>query len=179
MLRILIVEDDAQLAVTLKYLIEENAYYQVIGIADDAQSAIAAAEDHDPDIVLLDLQLKRGSTGMKVAARLSDLGIPALFCTANAPNFPVTDLALGCLEKPVTADDVHCSLGIVEDILRGRETLRRKLPANLTLYDQAGQSQSDQLGFIQSKPSLKTRFEHWASRKILSQLSEQDSARPH
>ena len=164
MLRILIVENDPQLAETLKYLIEENAYYCVVGIADDTESAISAAETHDPDIVLLDLQLARGCTGFMVAARLSDLDIPVLFVSGNVPNFPMRDLALGCLAKPVTAEEVHCSLAIVEDILRGRETLRRKLPANLTLYEMEGDTQSDEPGFVPSNVSLKTRLTHWVTR---------------
>ena len=45
------------------------------------------------------------------------------------------DLALGCLMKPFTAEDVHRSLAMAEDMLRGRETLRPKLPDNLTIYE--------------------------------------------
>ena len=56
MLNILIVEDDSQLAVTLKYLVEDNPRYRVIAIADDADSGITAAEMHQPDLVLLDLR---------------------------------------------------------------------------------------------------------------------------
>ena len=46
------------------------------------------------------------------------------------------DLALGCLMKPFTAEDVHRSLAAAEDMMRGREALRPKMPVNLTLYDQ-------------------------------------------
>ena len=35
MLKILIVEDDSQLATTLKYLVEDNPRYRVVGIADE------------------------------------------------------------------------------------------------------------------------------------------------
>jgi hypothetical protein len=73
------------------------------------------------------------------------------------------DLALGCLMKPFTAEDVHRSLAMAEDMLRGRETLRPKLPHNLTLYEQADDHHGDQPGFIPSRPSLKTRLEHWIS----------------
>ena len=45
------------------------------------------------------------------------------------------DLALGCLMKPFTAEDIHRSLAAAEDIMRGREALRPKMPVNLTLYD--------------------------------------------
>ena len=166
MLKILIVEDDSQLATTLKYLVEDNPRYRVVGIADDADSAIAAAERHDPDIVLLDLHLARGSTGFSVAAKLADLNIPVLFVSGKAPSFPMPDLALGCLMKPFTAEDVHRSLAMAEDMLRGRETLRPKLPQNLLLYEHSDNgtdhhSYGEHKGFIPSRPSLKTRIEHW------------------
>jgi len=162
-LKILIVEDDSQLATTLKYLVEDNPRYRVVGIADDADSAIAMAERQDPDIALLDLHLARGSTGFSVAAKFADLNVPVLFVSGKAPSFPMPDLALGCLMKPFTAEDVHRSLGMAEDILRGRETLRPKIPDNLTLYEQAEDTIVDQPGFIPSRPSLKTRLEHWIS----------------
>ena len=163
MLRILVVEDDLQLATTLKYLVEDNPRYRVVAMAADAEGAIAAAELEDPDLVLLDLHLANGSTGFSVAVRLSGLGVPAMFVSGKAPSFPMPDLALGCLMKPFTAEDVHRSLAMAEDMLRGRETLRPKLPHNLTLYEQTDEHHIDQPGFIPSRPSLKTRLEHWIS----------------
>ncbi|MEO7634195.1 MAG: response regulator [Sphingomicrobium sp.] len=163
MLRILIVEDDTQLATTLKYLVEDNPRYRVVAMANDAEGAIAAAEEHDPDLVLLDLHLARGSTGFSVAVRLNDFGIPCLFVSGKAPRFPMPDLALGCLMKPFTADDVHRSLGMAEDLLRGRETLRPRIPDNLTLYEAQEEPDLPEIGFIPSKPSLRTRLEHWIS----------------
>ncbi len=169
MLRILIVEDDTQLATTLKYLVEDNPRYRVVGIAEDADSAIAAADEHDPDLVLLDLHLAHGSTGFSVAAQLAHHGVPCLFVSGKAPHFPMPDLALGCLMKPFTAEEVHRSLAMSEDVLRGRETLRPKPPHNLTFYQEsAPQAVREPLpvpepGFIPSRPSLRTRFEHWVS----------------
>jgi DNA-binding response OmpR family regulator len=167
MLRILIVEDDTQLATTLKYLVEDNPRYRVVDIAEDAESAIAAADEHDPDLVLLDLHLAHGSTGFSVAARLAHQGVPCLFVSGKAPTFPMPDLALGCLMKPFTAEEVHRALAMSEDVLRGRETLRPRLPHNLTFYqDGASQAAPDpapEPGFIPSRSSLRTRFEHWMS----------------
>jgi DNA-binding response OmpR family regulator len=162
-LRILVVEDDSQLAITLKYLVEDNPRYRVVAIAPDADGAIAAAEEHEPDLVLLDLHLANGSTGFSVAVRLNDLGVPCLFVSGKAPRFPMPDLALGCLMKPFTAEDVHRSLAMAEDLLRGRETLRPKLPDNLTLYEPQEDVISPEPGFIPSKLSLRTRLEHWIS----------------
>ena len=78
------------------------------------------------------------------------------------------DLALGCLLKPFTAEDVHKTLAMAEDVMRGRETLRPKLPSNLLIYDGMGEDE-DALGredrgspgFIPSRRSFKTRIEHW------------------
>jgi CheY-like chemotaxis protein len=163
-LRILVVEDDSQLAATLKYLVEDNPRYRVVAMADDADSAIAAAEESEPDLVLLDLHLARGTTGFSVAVRLNDLDIPCLFVSGKAPRFEMPDLALGCLMKPFTAEDVHRSLAMAEDLLRGRETLRPKLPDNLTIYEPREEEPVlPEPGFIPSKKSLRTRLEHWIS----------------
>ena len=162
MLKILIVEDDAQLATTLKYLVEDNPRYQVVATADDLDGAVAAAELHAPHLALVDLHLARGSTGFSVAVRLSDFDVPCLFVSGKAPAFPMPDLALGCLMKPFTAEDVHRSLAMAEDLMRGRETLRPRQPPNLTLYDTViGAEAEMQPGFIPSRRSLKTRLEHW------------------
>ena len=163
MLRILVVEDDRQLAETLKYQIEDNPRYRVVARAEDADGAIAAAEQHDPDLVLLDLHLAHGSTGFSVAVRLNDLGVPCLFVSGKAPRFPMPDLALGCLMKPCTAEEIHRSLAMAEDLLRGREAVRPKPPQNLTLYDSSGETPMPEPGFIPSKRSLRTRIEHWLS----------------
>ena len=162
MLKILIVEDDKQLATTLKYLVEDNPRYRVVATADDLEGAIDAAEREAPDLALVDLHLARGNTGFSVAVRMGDYNIPCFFVTGRAPDFPMPDLALGCLMKPFTAEDVHRSLAAAEDMMRGREALRPKMPVNLTLYDQVEDKDGEESpGFIPSRRSLKTRIEHW------------------
>lgn len=160
MLRILIVEDLPEVAMTLKNLIEENAFYQVVGIADDAPTAMAAVDENKPDLVLLDLQLARGSDGFSVAAKLADLPVLCLFVSGKAPKFFMPDLAIGCLEKPFTADDVHRSIAIAEDILRGHQTLRSRLPANLIIYGREVAGEPQDPSYIRAPLSLRTRLEH-------------------
>ncbi len=160
MLKILVVEDDKQLAFTVKFLIEDNPRYRVVAIADDAETAVAAAELHQPHLALLDLHLARGTTGFSVAVRLSDFDVPCLFVSGKAPSFAMPDLALGCLMKPFTAEDVHRALALAEDKLRGRTPVRANLPRNLKVYDQPEQT-VEVSGFIPSRPSLRTRLGHW------------------
>lgn len=136
MLNILIVEDEPLLADTLTRLIELNPLYRVTGVADDLDSALAAAGADRPDLALVDLQLANGSSGYGVAARLHDLDIACLFTTARAPGFPVADLAIGCLSKPYREEDLVHALAEAEDIVRGRRkiVLRPRLPEQLQLY---------------------------------------------
>ncbi|HYD37797.1 MAG TPA: response regulator [Allosphingosinicella sp.] len=136
MLNILVVEDDRLLAETVKSLIELNPRLQVTALADDLQSAVAAAEERRPDLALVDLQLANGSSGYAVAARLREAGIACLFTTARAPGFAVRDLAIGCLQKPYREEDLVRALTEAEDILKGRPklVLRRRLPGPLEIY---------------------------------------------
>jgi DNA-binding NarL/FixJ family response regulator len=170
MLKILVVEDEALLAKTLKHLIELNPRYEVIGLADDLMSALAATEERRPDLALVDLQLARGSTGFSVAAKLNEAGVPSLFTTGKAPSFPMPDLALGCLMKPYTEEDLVRALKTAEDILKGRERLRPSHPDNLTIYsaaDEAPQPQGEMESFLPgpaamaARPSLKARLASW------------------
>lgn len=136
MLNILIVEDEPLFADTLKYLVELNPRYRVTDVADDCASALAAVERRRPDLALVDLQLAHGSTGFSVAAKFTELGIPCLFTSGKAPSFPLRDLALGCLLKPFSEEDLVRALKAAEDLLKGRAPLRPSRPENLRLYDE-------------------------------------------
>lgn len=168
MLKVLVVEDDAQLATTLRYLVEDNPRYRVVATAEDSDAALIAAEAHAPHLALVDLHLAHGSTGFSVAVRLRDLNVHCLFISGNAPSFAMPDLALGCLMKPFTAEDVHRALALAEDRLRGRDSMRMKLPNNLRVYESQADRPEPQPGFIPSRPSFRTRLEHWISARQLS-----------
>ncbi len=136
MLNILIVEDEPLLADTLRRLIELDPMFRVTAIAEDLAGALASVEADRPDLALVDLQLANATSGYSVAAKLHDLDIACLFTTGKAPDFPLPDLALGCLRKPFEYEDLVRALTEAEDILRGRRklTLKPKLPEQLTFY---------------------------------------------
>ncbi|MGE3396212.1 MAG: hypothetical protein AB7H79_04845, partial [Sphingomonas sp.] len=117
-----------------RHLIELNPIYVVTDVAEDSAGALAAIARRRPDLALVDLQLAHGSTGFSVAAKLAEMGIPCLFTSGKAPSFPIPDLALGCLVKPFSEDDLVRALKAAEDIVRGRERLRPSRPENLRLY---------------------------------------------
>ena len=138
MLNIIIVEDEPLVAETLKYLVELNPRYIVTDLADDLATTLAAVSERRRDLALVDLQLARGSTGFSVAAKLVEMGIPCLFTSGKAPSFPVPDLAMGCLVKPFSEEDLVRALKAAEDLVRGRERLRPSRPGNLWLYGEEG-----------------------------------------
>lgn len=183
MLKILIVEDEMLLAQTLQYLIELNPRYQVTHIADDLPSALAAVEERRPDIALVDLQLARGTTGFSVAAKLNEMDIPSLFATGKAPSFAMPDLALGCLMKPYTEEDIVRALKAAEDILRGRERVRPSLPETLRLYsaDDSAEAPAAPETWVPElavlKPSLRRRLSRWIDRAQLRLEAHQASRR--
>jgi DNA-binding NarL/FixJ family response regulator len=166
MLKILIVEDESLLATTLRHLIELNPRYQVTHIADDLETAMAAVEERRPDLALVDLQLARGSTGFSVAVKLNELGVACLLTTGKAPPFSMPDLALGCLTKPYTEEDVVRALKTAEDKLRGREALRPSLPDNLQIYSSNNPShvtpaESFEIVPAPGKSSIRTLLSRW------------------
>lgn len=164
MLKILIVEDERPLAEMLRYLVEDNPRYRVIGIASDLPSALELLESGEPDLALVDLHLAHGSTGFSVAVRLNDAGVPCLFVTGRPPGFAMPDLALGLLLKPFTGDDVHRALALAEDVMRGRETLRPRIPRNLQLFETEEEPIPEAL--IPPPPArhgFKARLERWIS----------------
>ena len=163
MLKILIVEDEQMLAATLRHLVELNPRYEVTGVADDLPSALAAVEERRPDIALVDLQLARGSTGFSVAVKLGEAGVPCLFTTGKAPSFPMPDLALGCLMKPYSQEDVVRSLTAAEDLIRGRAPLRPSRPENLTLYQEVADEPPSVPPVAAAGQALKARLAGWWS----------------
>ncbi len=149
MLSILIVEDEPLFAQTLKHLVELNPLYRVTGVAEDSAGALASVKWEQPDLALVDLQLAHGSTGFTVAAKLHELGVPCMFTSGKAPDFPMTDLALGCLVKPFSEDDLVRALKAAEDIIRGRGRLRPSRPGNLRLYaEEVAAAAAEPLGLL-------------------------------
>jgi DNA-binding NarL/FixJ family response regulator len=81
--RILIVDDHAGFRASARRMLEA-AGFEVIGEADDGATAIDAARELGPDLVLLDVQLP-DSSGIDLAGRLSANGGPSVILTSSRP----------------------------------------------------------------------------------------------
>ena len=82
-LRVLIVEDEMILAMHLATLLADFGH-EVCGTARAADEALAQAIALKPDIVLTDIRLARGSSGVDLARELhARTGVRCIFVSAN------------------------------------------------------------------------------------------------
>jgi two-component system, response regulator PdtaR len=82
-LRILVVEDESLIALDLAQLLDEFGY-EVCAIARTADEAIQEAARHRPDLVLTDVRLARGTSGVDAARRIrAEFGIPSCFVSGS------------------------------------------------------------------------------------------------
>lgn len=112
--RILIVEDESLAAMALEEILGMLGY-DVCGIEDNADAAIAAAERSRPDIVMMDIRLLGPRDGIEAAAEIrSRLGIRSIFMSAFGD--PETRRRaedcepLGFVKKPYFPDQLNRAL---------------------------------------------------------------------
>jgi DNA-binding NarL/FixJ family response regulator len=81
--RILIVDDHPSFRSTARVLLQAEGF-EVVGEAEDGDSAVRAAQELRPDVVLLDVQLP-DFDGFEVARRLATMngGSPAVILTSS------------------------------------------------------------------------------------------------
>ena len=80
-MRILIVDDEAPARARLRRLLVPFAGVEVVGEAADAVQALQQVEAHQPDLLLLDVQMP-GASGLDLAASLVDPVPGVVFVTA-------------------------------------------------------------------------------------------------
>jgi len=87
-LKVLIVEDEALLAMELESLVEE-AGHQVVGWATSSAEAKAMVATTDADIAFVDIHLTDGPTGVEIAEHIRESQRSVVvFMTANPKRIP-------------------------------------------------------------------------------------------
>ena len=114
--RVLIVEDEALIAMECEFILTD-AEYNVVGIAADESQALLLAERERPDLVLMDIRLARGGNGVEVAASiLVRWGIPSIIVSAHGDQDTRERAAaanpVGWVVKPYTANALLKEIGL-------------------------------------------------------------------
>lgn len=114
--KVLVVEDEGIIAMDIRRQLEDFGY-QVVATAFSGGQAITLAEQHKPDLVLMDIVLKGDMDGINAAHAISDsLHIPVIFLTAYSDPATLRRAqstgAYGYLIKPFRPDELHASIEV-------------------------------------------------------------------
>jgi DNA-binding NtrC family response regulator len=150
--RILIVEDEAIVALDIEERLRRLGY-EVVGTVDSCADALAKAAELRPDLVLMDVELRNGCDGITAAEQLrSELAVPVVFLTAYADTVTLDRAKRasphGYVVKPFDERDLRATLeialyrdGLDRALRRSHEDLLAVLDVQRTgilLVDEAG-----------------------------------------
>jgi CheY-like chemotaxis protein len=98
-MNILIVEDNPVIAMDLSWILEDLGH-RVCGTADTAAKGIDECAHSRPDVVMVDLNLADGRTGLALVNTLAQLRIPSVIVSGETDTLPKTTWAKAVVSKP-------------------------------------------------------------------------------
>lgn len=113
-IRIFIVEDEIITAASMEMVLQ-NAGYEVVGMADEAEAALEQIKRLRPDFIILDVHLAGAKDGIWLAEQLNQsLLIPFVFVTAQGDRDTIKAATqtrpYGYLIKPFLDEDIFHSI---------------------------------------------------------------------
>lgn len=124
--RILIVEDEALVAMDMATMLSQIGY-QVLDPAYSYEEAVKRMDDENPDIVLSDINLGKGKSGIDFAQLVrSKYKLPLIFITSYSDKDTVAKAAVtkpnGYLIKPFSQQDLFASIEVALASFAGNKT---------------------------------------------------------
>ena len=117
MLRIVIIDDEEKSRQSLeRWLLKYCSGVEVVGVADGVASGINCIQQHDPDLVLLDIRMQDG-TGFDLLKEIGSHTFRLIFITAydeyavKAFKFSAVDYLL----KPIDIEELEAAIERVKD----------------------------------------------------------------
>ena len=112
-MNILICEDNPIIAMDLSWMLEDMGHH-VCGIADTAIRGMEECARSKPDLVMVDLNLAEGRTGLAMVNTLADLSIPSVIVSGETHTLPKTTWAKAVVSKPFNEAMLAQALAAVE-----------------------------------------------------------------
>ena len=111
---ILIVEDEAIVAMTIEDTLHEMGY-SVVGQAANAEDALRLAKDKRPDLILMDIHIQGDRDGIITAEEINArYGIPIIYLTAYSDDETIQRAAktrpYGFLTKPFRKNEMYSTI---------------------------------------------------------------------
>ena len=111
---VLVVEDESIVSKDIQHSLKKLGYH-VVGAASTGEQAVLLAQQHMPDIILMDIMLKGEMNGIEAADAIrKDTNIPVIFLTAYADESTLAKAKVtqpyGYIIKPFKEIDIHTSI---------------------------------------------------------------------
>lgn len=131
--RVMIVEDDALVALGVQLTLSDLGY-QVVGIAASEGEALDLAHATSPHLALMDIRLRGARDGLDTALRLrTELGVRCLFLSAYADDVTMARVSsltpLGFVQKPYAASQLRLALDLACEKLADGHQHPMEIPA--------------------------------------------------
>ncbi len=108
--RVLIVEDEAIVAMDLEFLVEAMGH-EVCGLTAWVDEAIRLAREQGPDVVLMDVRLAGGGSGLDAACAIAtENQVRVVFVTGSSEEVEAAALPFrpaGVVPKPLSEADLR------------------------------------------------------------------------
>ena len=113
--RVLIIEDDAFIALLLKEFLNKWGGYEIIDIVSEGERAIEVSKELNPDLLLVDIHLEGDLSGIEVVRRIKkNQNVPVLYITADLSDEVITTSLLtepsGYLIKPFEENQLKATI---------------------------------------------------------------------
>lgn len=129
MTSVLIVEDQPELTLVIGEALAGSGF-AIAGMAISETDACSLASAAQPDIAVVDVQLKSGGSGLNIGPILARRGVAVLYATSDPDEVVDSHAAgIGCLAKPYTVSQLVRSVRLVQEAA-AHGTRTRPAPAN-------------------------------------------------
>ncbi len=136
--RVLVVEDESIVAMGIKHKLE-NLGHKVVEMVPSGEKAVKAAEQHKPDIILMDIVLKGDMDGIEAAQIIHDtLDIPIIYLTAYADEEMLRRARVtepyGYIIKPFKTSELNANIEMAiykhQYSLKERDVIKKRILAD-------------------------------------------------
>jgi CheY-like chemotaxis protein len=131
--QILVVEDEAIIALNIKNLLE-NLGYEICGLATSAEEAVQLAGEKGPDLILIDIILDGEIDGIDAVVEIKEtltLNMPIIYMTAHSDEKTLARAKAtephGYILKPVNYNELRSTIEIVLHKYEMEEKLKAAL----------------------------------------------------